>query len=463
MQQQSKKLPHDPRAERALLGAILLSPDRLPIASAMVSPKAFMHVAHEAIFLAILAVDKAQKPIDPVTVSAELGRAGNMGKLEGGPLYLVGLLDDVPSTEHIEAYAKAVADAYALRRIIRAAGTIAEHALEGETPEALLELAQRAFAELVGVSMQQRAMRSLDAVVGTIDAIDQAKRGKSQIIPTGFSALDRIIGGFRPKRLYVVAGRPSMGKTALALTMAVNVARRAMPVLFFSLEMGWEEIGERLIAADAKVDLFDLASGKLSDEQWRHICLASPSAQQRTELFIAEYTAPTVAQITAESIRWAAAHVRHPGQGLILVDYVQLARGSSKRQDQREAEVAEISRGMKNLSRIVGLPVVALSQLNRGLESRQDKRPMLSDLRESGAIEQDADCVIFVYRDEVYTGDKCERPGTAELIVGKHRQGKTDTALVGFAGKQTRFYNLASPWRTGNGEAYSDYGDRAAP
>lgn len=436
--QSQQNLPSDIDAERAVLGAILIRDKALPLVRSVLSAEDFYVPAHRGIFWAMCKLEAQGKPIDPQTVASQLGE--HLAKVEGGQGYLIGLLDAVPLADNAPTYAESVAEAAARRALISLVTEIRGKALSGDADAKGLLAEMQTRASAIARQGARAKSESLASVtLRTIEALQRTRGGLSGIA-TGLSDLDGHIGGLREKELYLIAGRPGMGKTALSWTIAKGVAQQGIPVLFFSLEMPNQQLVERMLAELGRVDLADVRRGcENNPAGWREILTRAPRMAESTKAWLCEMTGPTLAEVRSEAVSWASEHVK--GKGLVVVDYVQLMTGSSRR-DSRQQQIGECSRGLKNLAKELSVPVIELAQLNRDCEKREDKRPVLSDLREAGDLEQDADAVMFVYRDEVYdegTPDK----GIAELIFGKHRNGPTGTVRLGFEGKHTRFFNLA--------------------
>jgi len=442
-QQRGRVPPHNLEAEESLLGAMLLSRDAISAATeARVETTDFYKPAHGHIYDAVMALYSVGEPVDPVTVADELRRA-DLLDLVGGRTALLRLQADTPASANASHYAKIVNELALLRRLIGVASDIAEMGYDdsAEVAETLdraesmvFEVAERRVSDsMIGVS---------DALQQTLDQLEQIYGQTERItgVPTGYTDLDDLLLGLQPSTLVVLAARPAAGKTAFALGAASNVAIEARrPVIFFSMEMGTLELTKRILAAEARVDARKLQTGQINEAEWTRLSHGVGRLAE-APLFIDDNPHCTVMEMRAKARRMKA---RYGDIGLIVVDYLQLMTPStSKRTENRQVEVAEISRGLKILARELECPVVALSQLNRQLEYRADKRPMLADLRESGSLEQDADVVIFLYRDEIYNPDSDQR-GTAEVIVAKHRNGPTGMTRLAFLDHLTKFANMA--------------------
>jgi replicative DNA helicase len=433
--------PHDLDAEESLLGAMLLSSDAVVAAIETCRASDFYKPAHGHIFSAVVSLFEAGEPVDAVTVADELRRSSVLDQI-GDPTVLVSLQANTPSLANAAHYARIVEEHALLRRLIGVAGNLAElgysvpddvTAAVDEAERMVFDLAERRTADSV---------ESLRNLIGpSLDRIEELSHRSSRIpgVATGFTELDDILAGLQPASLTIVGARPAMGKTSLALGMLAHVGmvlRR--PALLFSLEMGHLELTQRMLASEARVDSQRMRTGHLHDTDWAKVGTAVSRLSEST-IFIDENPNLTVMDIRARARRLKKSE---GDLGIVVVDYLQLMTGRG-RAENRQVEVAEISRGLKILARELECPVVALSQLSRGLEARQDKRPMLSDLRESGSLEQDADVVLFIYREEVYDPETpIDRRGLAEVIVAKHRNGPTGSAHLVFLGQYARFDNL---------------------
>jgi replicative DNA helicase len=433
--------PHNLSAEESLLGAMLLSREAIAAATEVVRPDHFYKPAHGHIFDAVSSLYGAGEPADPITVADELSRAGLLEAI-GGAATLVALQASAPALSNVRRHAEIVEELALLRSMITTAGEIAElgYSLPDDVSKAvdqaesmMFNLAQHRVAtttapvrELLGEALDrlEQLYERGDAITGT---------------PTGYTDLDEVLAGLQPNALVVVGARPAMGKTSFALGMAAHAAMVGhKPTLVFSLEMSRGEITQRLLSAEARVDATKMRSGRLTEEDWGKLSRAVGSLAE-APIWIDDNPNVTVMEIRSKARKLKS---QVGDLGLVVVDYVQLMSGRSSAES-RQVEVAEISRGLKILAREIEAPVVALAQLNRGLEQRADKRPMLSDLRESGSLEQDADVVLFLYRDEVYNPDAQESQGVAEVIVAKHRSGPTGTIRLSFQGRYTTFANMA--------------------
>jgi replicative DNA helicase len=432
--------PHNLEAEESLLGAMLLSRDAISSAMEFCNPEDFYKQSHGHIFSAITSLYSQGEPADWVTVTEELRRRGLLETI-GDPSVFVSLQANTPSIGNAENYAKIIEDHALLRRLVSVAGEITE--LGYSLPEDVSHVLDRAESLVFDVA-QRRVVDSMtplrDLLGQSLDHLEVLfSRGEAITgLATGYTDLDEQLAGLQPSNLIVVGGRPAMGKTSFALGMVANAGiKLSKPVLLFSLEMSHMELTQRLLCSEAKVDASRMRTGKLHDADWTKIGNAI-SRMSEAPIFIDDNPNLTVMDIRARARRLKS----REGLGLVVVDYLQLMTGRHGAEN-RQVEVSEISRGLKILARELEVPVVALSQLSRNLEARQDKRPMLSDLRESGSIEQDSDVVLFLYRDEIYNPDSAENQGMAEIIVAKHRNGPTGMSRLAFIGQYARFDNMA--------------------
>jgi replicative DNA helicase len=433
-----REVPHNLEAEESLVGAMLLSRDAIAAALEHVHAEDFFSPRNARIFGAIVSLYERGLPADPVTVAEELARSGDPQAPSAGEL--IELQVDTPSPGNAEAYARIVADLGVLRRLIGASSEIAKLAYEsGEDVAAVVDRAEAMIFEVAERRAKGNLASMRDLLGVALDRLEQLyERGESVTgVPTGFVDLDERLAGLQPANLVVVGARPSMGKTAFALGVAVHAAVSAgVPVLVFSLEMSHAELTQRLLAQVAGVDAMKLRTGRLADSDWPRITDAIGRLGE-APIFIDDTPNLTVMDLRARARRQMA----RSGLGLIVVDYLQLMASRTKAEN-RQVEVSEISRGLKILARELNVPVLALSQLSRGLEMRSDKRPVLADLRESGSIEQDADVVLFIYRDELYN-PQSSAAGSAEVIIAKHRNGPTGTVQLAFISHYARFANIA--------------------
>jgi replicative DNA helicase len=432
--------PHNLQAEESVLGALLLSRDAIGAVSEQgLRPEDFYRPAHQHIFDAVRALYSTGAPADTITVADELRRNGLLDQI-GGTEVLHALQNATPAISNAAHYARIVQDTSLLRRLIHVAGDIAEMAYSepDDVTKAVDDAESKVFkvAEDRVTDSTQLLSESIKAVMDRLE--ETYARGDSITgTATGFHDIDELLSGLQPSTLNIVGARPAMGKTAFGLGMAVHVAQTtAKPVLVFSLEMGHNELTQRILSSEARVDSAKMRNGRISEADWGLIGRAI--GRLEVPLFLDDNPRVTVMEIRAKARRLKA---RHGGLALIVIDYLQLMSGNGNPEN-RQLEVSEISRSLKILARELEVPIVALSQLSRNLEARADKRPMLSDLRESGSLEQDADVVMFLYRDEVYNAESPDK-GSAEIIVAKHRSGPIGTKRLVYLGQYTRFDNAA--------------------
>lgn len=432
--------PHNLEAEQSLLGAMLLSRDAIAAAVETCHTEDFYKPAHGHVFEAITSLYSQGEPADPLTVSDVLSRAGLLESVGGLPA-LSALQAETPATANASRYARIVEEHALLRRLIAVATDIAE--MGYGVPEDVTDAIDRAEALVFGIA-ERRVTDTLKPLrVLLADSLDRLSelfnRGQTITgVPTGFADLDERLSGLQKSALVIVGARPAMGKTAFALGIAAHASMRArVPTLVFSLEMSHQELTQRLLVSEARVDASRIRNGRLVDSDWPKITNAIGRLGE-APLFIDDNPNLTVMELRAKARRMKA---REGGLGLVIVDYLQLMSGRTNAEN-RQVEVSEISRGLKVLARELEIPVLALSQLSRNLESRADKRPVLADLRESGSLEQDADVVMFLYRDEVYDPESADR-GKAEVIVSKHRNGPTGRTELAFLAHHTRFEDMA--------------------
>ena len=432
--------PHNLDAEASLLGAMLLNPDAIASAVQMLDTADFYKPAHGHLFDAVSSLYAGGEPIDAVTVAEELQRSGLLESVGGGGA-IAELEARTPATSNAAHYARIVEERSLMRRLIGVAGEIAEigYSEPGDVVAAVDEAESKVFQVA-----QRRVTDTMapikDLMEAGLDRLEHLYEKGEAItgVPTGYNELDDILSGLQDSALVVIGARPAMGKTAMGLGIASHAALRAdRPVLIFSLEMSHLELTQRMLCSEAQVNSRHIRTGKLSEADWSKISSAV-GVLGDAPIWIDDNPNITVMDIRAKARRLKA---KNGDLGLVVVDYLQLMTGRAGAEN-RQVEVSEISRGLKILARELECPVVALSQLSRGLEQRTDKRPMLADLRESGSIEQDADVVLFIYRDEVYDPESSDR-GTAEFIVAKHRNGPTGKARVAFLDHYTKFANMA--------------------
>ncbi len=444
--------PHSIEAEQSVLGGLLLDNSAWDRAGDLLTASDFYRYEHKVIYAAIGALVNATKPADVITVFEQMQ---SLGKAEecGGIAYLNALAQSVPSAANLRRYAEIVRERAVLRKLIEASDEIATNAFnpQGRAVSQILDEAEgRIFKIGEEGSRTKQGFQSMDQlVVQLIDRVTELhENGAEEVtgVRTGFYDLDRLTAGLQAGDLIVLAARPSMGKTAFALNIAENVAvNEGLPVAVFSMEMGASQLALRMVGSLGRINQSNLRTGKLGDDEWGRLSEAVDKLKSAS-VFIDETAALNSSELRARARRQA----RPCGKlGLVVVDYLQLMSGSSSGDENRATEIGEISRGLKALAKELQCPVIALSQLNRSVESRPDKRPMMSDLRESGAIEQDADIIMFIYRDDYYNKESKE-PGVAEIGIAKQRNGPTGTVKLTFLKPLTRFENLA-PGSAGSG------------
>ncbi|MBY0097551.1 replicative DNA helicase [Mesobacillus maritimus] len=431
--------PQNIEAEQAVLGAIFLEPSSLTVASEVLIPDDFYRAAHQQIFNVMLNLNDKGKAVDLVTVTEELA-AAKLLEDTGGVSYLSELAASVPTAANIEYYAKIVEEKSLLRRLIRTATTIASDGYSREDEvESLLSEAEKSILEVAQRKNAGAFHNIKDVLVRTYDNIETIANRVGDVtgIPTGFAELDRMTAGFQRNDLIIVGARPSVGKTAFALNIAQNVATKAQEnVAIFSLEMGAEQLVMRMLCAEGNINAQNLRTGSLTDEDWGKLTMAMGSLSN-SGIFIDDTPGVKIGELRSKCRRLKQEH----GLGMILIDYLQLILGDGRSGENRQQEVSEISRSLKALARELEVPVIALSQLSRGVEQRQDKRPMMSDIRESGSIEQDADIVAFLYRDDYYDKES-ENKDIIEIIIAKQRNGPVGTVQLAFVKEYNKFVNL---------------------
>ncbi|MFA7253724.1 MAG: replicative DNA helicase [Patescibacteria group bacterium] len=433
--------PQNSEAERSVLGAVLIDPDALIKIADIVHDDDFYDSRHGSIFMAMINLFEKRMPVDIVTLSEILETAGQI-KAVGGSAYLAEIVNSTPSAANIVHYAQIVRDKAILRRLISAGVEITEAGYDedADISETLDEAEKRLFAVSQN-SLKNKFAAIKDVLTDAFDRIDKIHKDKDsgalRGVPSGFRDLDSVTAGFQKSDLIILAARPSMGKTSFALNLAENAAiDEKIPVAVFSLEMSQDQLVDRLLSSQAGVDSWKLRTGNLSDDDFPKIGYAM-GVLSESPIFIDDSPGGNIMEIRAKARRLQMEH----GLGLIIIDYLQLMSGRSKSSDNRVQEISEISRGLKGLARELNVPIIALSQLSRAVEHRDDKRPLLSDLRESGSIEQDADVVMFLYRDEYYNPES-DRKGITEILIRKHRNGPTGNTELFFNPAQMRFSDL---------------------
>jgi replicative DNA helicase len=454
---QSLKLPpHSVEAEQSVLGGLLLENDALDRIADIMSAGDFYRHDHRVIYQHVSRLIEHSKPADIVTVAESLESTAELSGI-GGIAYLGALAQNVPSAANIRRYAEIVRERAVMRKLVEVGSGIAESAFspQGKDTAQLLDEAEAKIFEIAeGGQRSAQGFIDIKTILPQVaDRIDQLfqRDNPSDVtgIPTGFTDLDSMTSGLQPGDLVIVAGRPSMGKTAFSLNIAENVALdTGLPVAVFSMEMAATQLAMRMIGSVGRLDQHKMRTGRLEDEDWVRLTTALGKLND-APLFIDESAGLNALEVRARARRL---HRQCGKLGLIVLDYLQLM-SSTRQGENRATEISEISRSLKALAKELDVPVVALSQLNRSLEQRPNKRPVMSDLRESGAIEQDADVILFIYRDQVYNPDSPDK-GTAEIIIGKQRNGPIGTVRLTFLGEHTRFENFAG---SGGGYGGSDY------
>ena len=450
MSQGRRVLPHNLDAEASILGGVILRNEVLLHLENLETDDFYDH-KHKVVFEAVRNLEAVAKPIDVVTLENEIAKSGKLEAI-GGIAFLGDLTLRVPTAENVVAYAEIVRDHSQARKLILAAGEIVEKGFEDSVE--VRDYLDDAEAKIFEVTQRKdksgpEAMKGL--VKKVFKSLDERFKSSGGVtgVPTGFDDLDSRTAGLQPTELIILAARPAMGKTSFAMSLAQNAAiSGGWPVLVFSLEMSSTQLAERMLCSEARVDSSSLRRGQLQKQDMSNLTAAATSVSS-APIFIDDTPALSLREVRARSRRFRSDPTLFPRDGsgkkcgLIVIDYLQLMRGSPQAaKASREQEISEISRGLKGLAKELECPVLALSQLNRSLEQRTDKRPQLSDLRESGAIEQDADVILFIYRDVVYNKDS-ENPDVAEVILGKNRHGATGTVETRFEGRYTRFENLS--------------------
>lgn len=433
--------PHSIEAEQSVLGGLMLNNEAWFDLVEIISVRDFYRTQHQIIFEAMMVLANADEPLDAVTISETLKSQGLLEKA-GDVIYLAELAESTPGASNVLAYAKIVRERSVMRQLIGAANKIADAAFapDGKDSNALVEMAEKSVFEIAENRTQQGGPEKLAPLLGrAVEKLEYLFSNKGAItgVATGFTDLDKKTAGMQPSDLVIVAARPSMGKTAFSVNIVEHAVMSGESVLLFSMEMPSEQIVMRILSSLGRIDQTRLRTGELHDDDWTRFTGAVSQLKDK-RLYIDDTPA-----LTPGDIRSRARRVSREAGGLdcIVVDYLQLMRTADK-SESRASEISEISRSLKALAKEMRCPVIALSQLNRALEARPDKRPMMSDLRESGAIEQDADVILFIYRDEVYNEDT-EDKGVAEIIIGKQRNGPIGKVRLSFQGNLTKFDNLA--------------------
>lgn len=428
--------PHSVEAEESVLGSVLMSVDALNEVMDKLDPDDFYVPSHQAIFRAVRVLFDSNQAVDAITVSEELRRAGELERI-GGVGFVTRLLDIVPSASNVEYYAGIVEEHSQRRLLLRAGSEITDLALRlDDEITAVLDRAEQTVLGVAGRKVGAGIQPIGPLFFSTLEELEALESRGSEItgLSTGFRDLDRKLTGLHPANLMIIAARPAMGKSAITGNIATNVAMERKPVALFSLEMSKEEVAQRMLCSVARIDSMKLRTGQIGEAAWPRLTDAAGKLYD-APVFVDDSPVVTVTDIRAKCRRLKRQH----GLNLVVVDYLQLMQGSNR--ENRQQEIADISRGLKNLARELEVPIIAVSQLNRNLESREDKRPRLGDLRESGSLEQDADVVLFIYRDEYYN-EQSEKKGIAEVVVAKHRAGSTGTVEMTFMPEFTKFSDL---------------------
>jgi len=430
--------PHNVEAEQAVLGCMLLDSDIIPTVTELIRSEDFYRDDHREICEAIIDLAEMAKPVDIITVSEQLKLRGTLDNI-GGLDYLAGITNGVPTTANARHYAKIVEEKSLLRKLIKAASDISGMSYEAsEEAVYVLDKAEKSIFDILQKRNTQGFTHIKDVLLETFNRLEELYNSKSFItgIPTGFTDLDEKTAGLQNSDLVLIAARPGMGKTAIALNIAQYAAvQKHVPVAIFNLEMSKDQLVNRMLCSEVMVDSHKMRTGKLEDDDWNKIAQALAPLSE-APIYIDDTPGISVMDIRSKCRRLKL----EKNLGLVVIDYLQLMQGRGKTEN-RQQEVSEISRSLKILAKELNVPVVTMSQLSRGPESRTDHRPMLSDLRESGAIEQDADIVMFLYRDDYYNPDT-EKKNIAEVIIAKHRNGSTGTIELRWFGEYTKFSNL---------------------
>jgi len=431
--------PQNLDAEQSVLGAMLIEKEAVDKTMEVLRPEDFYRDANGHVFQAIAGLYERREAVDLITLTEQLRQSGLLDQV-GGIAYVAGLANSVPTAANVEHYARIVKEKSLLRSLISASTKLAQMGYEAEEDvDSLLEKAEQMIFDLTQRKVHSGFIPLKEILDKTFEKIEELHRRKGGItgVPSGFGDMDKLTSGFQNSDLIIVAARPSMGKTALCLNIAQYAGiRKKLPVAIFSLEMSREQLVTRMLCAEAMVDQQKVRTGNLSDEDWQKIARVSGPLSE-APLYIDDSPGITSMEMRAKCRRLKSKH----GLSMVIIDYLQLMQGS-RRTENRQQEISEISRSLKALAREIDIPVIALSQLSRAVEQRQEKKPMMSDLRESGSLEQDADIVMFIYRDEYYRPDETDKKGIAEIIVAKQRNGPTGSAELGFLKEYTKFVNL---------------------
>jgi replicative DNA helicase len=432
--------PQNLEAEQSVLGGILLEPEALSRVLEVMTGDDFYRDAHRKIFSSMLDLYQKGTPVDLITLTEILQNKGQLEDI-GGASYLISLTDAIPSAVHVDVYARIIREKSVLRRLINRTTEIASKSYNfaGEADD-LLDEAEKAIFEISDAKINPLVYPLGEVIKDSFGTIEQLYDRREKVIgvPSGFTKLDKLTSGFQNSDLIIIAGRPSMGKTAFALNIARNAAvENEVPVVVFSLEMSRQQLAIRLLCSEARVDSNQVRTGFFGEREWSKLTAAAGILSE-APVFIDDSPGMTVLQMRAKARRLKS----EKNLGLIIIDYLQLMKGREG-SERREQEISEISRSLKGLAKELNIPVIALSQLNRRPEGRDDKKPVLADLRESGAIEQDADVICFIFREEMYE-ENSKQKGIAEILLRKHRNGPTGSVSLTFLNEYTRFENLAT-------------------
>ena len=431
--------PHDIEAEQAILGCMLTDKDAVVSAIEVLKEESFYREDNRAIFAAIYSLYAKSEPVDIITVKAELVETGNFERV-GGLEYLASLPERVPTTANVDKYIKIVEEKAALRELITTSNELVALGYdETEDVDSIMDMAERKVFDLASKKNTKGYSPLRDVLVESFDKIEKLYNNKGAFsgTPTGFYDFDRITSGLHGSELIILAARPAMGKSAFAINIATNVAVKAkVPVAIFNLEMAKEQVANRILSSEAMVDSNKIRTGQLEDDDWTKLATTLGKLSE-APIYIDDTAGISIMEIRAKCRKLKL----EKNIGLVVIDYLQLVQPTGRKNGTREQEISEISRSLKILAKELDIPVIALAQLSRSVEKREDKRPMLSDLRESGSIEQDADIVMFIHRDDYYN-DESERKNIAEIILAKHRAGSTGTVDLAWFPNFTKFENL---------------------
>ena len=432
--------PHSDDAEKSVLGACMLSKDALLDVTDVVRAGDFYSSMHREIFTAITELQQKGNPVDTLTVCEELTRRGAL-ELAGGASYVASLASAVPSTANAKEYGKMVAERAVLRSLIKASDDVIAKCYAGDAEtDAILDFAENGIFGISQGRQYNEISPISDILDSYMDTLDEISRNGGAIVgtPSGFADLDKVLNGFQKSDLVIIAARPAMGKTAFALNIAQQAAQKAKAsVLIFSLEMSKEQLMQRMVSMESRVDSSKLAKGDLNPKDWDDLNMACDKLSQ-AKIFIDDNAGNTIMEIKNKCRRKKV----EEGLDLVIIDYLQLMQ-THGRSENRQQEISALSRSLKLMARELDVPVLVLSQLSRAVESRNDHKPMLSDLRESGSIEQDADIVLFLYRDDYYTKENSAKPGVCDVIIAKNRRGETRTVELTWLAKYTKFADKA--------------------